>query len=101
MSIRKADEMIERIAKALRVGRGCDAGEMPCPFCLWGPDEKTPEWDETGCIWLARAALSAAREPTAGMLMSIVDTYVGALPGSTLDRVWKTMIDAALDKPSQ
>lgn len=61
-------EMVERVARALRAGRGCDAGEVPCPFCYWGPDDMTPEWDETGCVWLARAAIQAMREPTEGML---------------------------------
>ena len=50
---------IEAIADALRLGRGCNFMEINCPFCNWGPDELTKEFDETGCIWLAEVALAS------------------------------------------
>ena len=59
---------IEEVARAIRVGRRCEAGDVPCPFCLWGPDDLTAGQDETGCIWLARAAIETMREPTDEMI---------------------------------
>lgn len=53
-----SDEMTERVAKVLKAGRGCDNGDVPCPFCLWPPDAHTKEFDETGCVWLAEAVLA-------------------------------------------
>ena len=50
---------IEAIAEVLRVGRGCNYDAIYCPFCRLAPDEHTKEHDETGCIWLAEAALAA------------------------------------------
>ena len=54
-------DMMERVALVLRSGRGCEH-EYPCTFCEWGPDELTPAFDETGCNWLARAAIAAMQE---------------------------------------
>lgn len=59
------DAQIEAMARAIRSGRECE-GEFPCPFCNWGPDDLTPQWDETGCIWLARAAFAALIDEVTG-----------------------------------
>lgn len=110
------EEMVREGARALRVGRGCQAGEVTCHFCYWGPDELTPEWDETGCMWLARACLLAAlerlREPSeemavAGLFANTRDTSNTDPNGVTAiswppDPVWQamlsTLIEAAKEK---
>ena len=100
-------EMIKRVALALKEGRGCDpSNEIPCPFCNWGPDDYTPEFDETGCMWLARAAIAAMREPTEAMLDEGFYDACGSVwhyddMGAGFDKdgvkpFWQTMIDAAL-----
>lgn len=53
------DELTERVARLLRVARGCEAPSVmqgdtiPCPFCHCGPDEDGNPHDETGCFWWA------------------------------------------------
>jgi hypothetical protein len=104
-------EMVEKVARAIRAGRGC-GNEFPCPFCEWGPDELTEQFDETGCIWLARAAIEAMREPTEAMARAYktaLKVHIDALPdkirvpgGFVVDEPlkmrlrWQAMIDAAL-----
>lgn len=60
-----APTLLEQIARAIREGRQCGTRDapltVPCPFCHWGPDDLTPEWCETGCIWLAEAVLPIFR----------------------------------------
>ena len=57
------NEMRERIARAVREGRRCGTASeplmVPCPFCEWGPDKLTAEFDETGCLWIADDVLAA------------------------------------------
>lgn len=87
-------EMVDSVfAKAIRAGRGCDI-KFPCPFCLWGPDQLTPEWDETGCVWLARAAIEAMRQPTDKMICAALDAHDRGKRGYS-DQ-WNAMIDEAL-----
>jgi len=88
-------EMVERMAKALRSGRGCE-NEYPCPFCNWGPDELTKEMDETGCEWLARVAIAAMREPTANMRWHGQNAIGDDIRFVSPQDIWQAMIDEAL-----
>jgi hypothetical protein len=96
-------EMIDRVARAIREGRRCGTPDepltVPCPFCEWAPDANSGTWDETGCIWLAREAIVAMREPTAEMLAAARDwsaTKHGKPVGNDDAAGWfQSMIDAA------
>lgn len=98
------NEMIERVARTIREGRQCGSREeplhVPCPFCNWEPDERTPDHDETGCMWLARAAIAAMREPTEAMVEAAYaseDTgYEFSHRGDEAPAVWRAMVDEAL-----
>lgn len=94
---------LEKAARAIKAGRGCDADDIHCEFCLWGPDERTKEWDETGCIWLARAAIESLRNPTPDMCiaggiaiaesMKTAETHV-----DNAHECWNAMLDAILNE---
>lgn len=86
---------LEDVALAIRAGRRCESGEVPCPFCRWGPDDLTAGQDETGCIWLARAAIEALREPSEGMKAIGNEALGEAKPA---DYIYRAMLTAALEE---
>lgn len=96
--------MIARVAKAIREGRQCGTPQepltVPCPFCEWEPHKQ--DGSETGCVWLARAAISAMREPTEAMYLSALritrDPDHGHIPDVVGGMAYRAMIDAALAK---
>ena len=91
-------EIITSMARAICEGRHCRSGETkftpPCPFCHI---KVTTAGGEAGCIVMASAALTAAREPTEKMidaawpLMGGVDD-----PREVATAVWIAMVDEAL-----
>ena len=90
----------EIVARAMREGRACGWGPVPCPFCLYDAGAE----DETGCIYLARsvlAALSAAglvivpREPTQQMIDAWLRADAAYVEGPHGRIIWRAMIDAA------
>lgn len=101
-------EMVERVARAIREGRQCGTEQepltVPCPFCLWEAHET--DGSETGCIWLARAAIAAMREPPASAVFGAIPIIVklaDAAPQGMLSyeaaasiarELWRAMIDA-------
>lgn len=88
-------EMVERVARVLSKARGCEH-EFPCTFCHWSPDEMTKDWDETGCMWMARGAIEAMRDPDLPMVGAGNDRMERST-GETGLTVWWAMIDKALD----
>lgn len=92
-------EMVERVARAIREGRQCSSDDgalmVPCPFCDWGPDKHTDVDDETGCIWLADAAIKTMLEPTPAMVKAGMDEYASPISGDC----YRAMIAAALEEP--
>lgn len=94
---------LEKAARAIKVGRGCDVADIHCGFCLWGPDERTKEWDETGCIWLARAAIEALKnlEPIEQFSIMTGELHCsGLLKLGAAHRGWNAMLDAILNEKS-
>jgi len=92
------DNMVERVARAIRAGRGCEH-EFPCPFCRWGPDELTAQFDETGCIWLARAAIEAMKTPDDDMKIAgaaVLHRTALSSRESAASWTFQAMIDTAL-----
>lgn len=101
-----SDTMIERVARALyekriKVQLGCEAGRSPNPKTgLY-----TLTWEQLGSMQeaereIARAALSALREPSEAMIVPRRIEYSGRtwLAGSDeLRAAWQAMIDAALE----
>lgn len=53
---------VYRLARRLRVLRGCSADRFPCAFCHWPEDKITPECDETGCIYIVEELLKLIKE---------------------------------------
>jgi hypothetical protein len=94
------NEIIERVAQAIRTGRNCGTATepltVPCPFCSWGPDDLTPSFEETGCVWLARAAIAAMREPSKAMLSTGWQHTAHPCWEADVADTWRAMIDAAL-----
>lgn len=100
----------EAAVSALKRGRGCDAGEIPCAFCKWQPDEMTAQHDETGCEWLLDAALSAFAEAgyvlvpmkaseamvLAGTDSGITDPDGWATCAYEIEQLWPLIVAAAL-----
>lgn len=88
---------LEKVARAIKAGRGCDADDIHCGFCLWGPDERTKEWDETGCIWLARGALESLKDPEPAIIHEGEEVYCAAARDN-VSTVWNAMLNAIINE---
>ena len=81
---------IEAVARKLRLGRGCEAGEVPCPFCHWtAPDDPSGDFSEVGCIYLATAAIAELER---------LGAYVGEGWVAVPSEPTNDMLDAGLEE---
>ena len=94
-------EMVERVAKAIKATRECAYDIFPCENCNVSFDRYG-----AGCIFTARAAIEAMREPTEAMMKAgnsaAYDSQGSPSDwlGCDMDAVFRAMITAALgEKP--
>ena len=85
------NEMVERVARAIVREQAAQRGSGATEDCCLDPGE----------LDVARAAIAAMREPTAGMNQDGIDAYNLAIETSPRDAMpdaWHAMIDAALEE---